>query len=233
MLKVFCGNDVGGVRAAALAAAQKLADTETSVSTIESDAYTTGVIVEAVGATSLFGGTELFIIDTPSENSDFETEVKNHLKEMSESPNIFIIIEGTLLAGPKKEYGKYAESLEEFKSAAAERFNTFAMADALASKDKKKLWMLLQEAKEGGLAEEEIIGVLWWQLKALRLAANTKNATEAGMKDFPYNKAKRSLSKFTEGEIEALSHSLLTVYHDGHAGIRDIDVALEKWSLSI
>ena len=233
MLKVFCGNDVVGVRAAALAAAQKLTDAETSVSTIESDAYTTGVIVEAVGATSLFGGTELFVIDTPSENSDFEAEVKNHLKEMSESANTFIVIEGALLAGPKKEYSKYAESLEEFKTAATERFNTFAMADALASKDKRKLWLLFQEAKAGGLAEEEIIGVLWWQLKALRLAAAASSASEAGMKDFPYNKAKRALATFKDGELEELSHSLLTVYHDGHGGIRDIDTALEKWTLTI
>jgi DNA polymerase III delta subunit len=232
MLKVFCGNDVGKVRAAALAAARESAAPDTSVTTVEAEGYSTGVITDAVGASSLFGGTELFVIDTPSENSDFEEEVKNNLKEMGESANTFIVIEGALLAGPKKEYGKYAESLEEFKAAAAERLNVFSLADALADKDKKKLWLLLQEMKHAGVPEEEIIGILWWQLKSLRLAAATDSASEAGMKDFPYNKAKRALSKFKPGEIEELSHSLLSVYHDGHGGIRDIDTSLEHWVLS-
>jgi hypothetical protein len=53
------------------------------------------------------------------------------------------------------------------------------------------------------------------------------------MKDFPYNKAKRSLRNFKEGELEKLSQTLLAVYHDGHGGKRDIDLALEKWTLTI
>jgi len=233
MLKVFCGNDMVGVRAAALAAAQGFSDSNTTITTIEAQGYSTGVIIDAIGASSLFGGTEIFVIDTPSENTEFEEEVKSHLKEMSESVNTFIVIEGALLAGPKKEYNKYAESLEEFKVMATERFNTFSMADALTDKDKRKLWLLLQEAKAAGLSEEEIIGTLWWQLKSLRLAATTNSPNEAGMKDFPYNKAKRSLANFKDGEIDELSRSLLTVYHDGHGGIRDIDTALEKWIISI
>jgi hypothetical protein len=52
------------------------------------------------------------------------------------------------------------------------------------------------------------------------------------MKDFPYNKAKRSLTKFTPGDVTTLSQSLLELYHDGHGGIRDIDLALEEWVLS-
>ena len=144
-----------------------------------------------------------------------------------------MVIEGTLLAAPKKAYAKYAESLEEFKAEKEERFNTFAMADALAAKDKKRLWLLLQEATAAGLAAEEIIGVLWWQLKTLRLAAITNSAREAGLKDFPYNKAKRALVKFKDSELERTSESLLAVYHGGHGGKRDIDLALEQWTLSL
>ena len=38
---------------------------------------------------------------------------------------------------------------------------------------------------------------------------------------------------FKEGELEALSRSLLALYHDGHGGKKDIDLALEKWTLTI
>jgi hypothetical protein len=82
-----------------------------------------------------------------------------------------------------------------------------------------------------GLSAEEIIGTLWWQLKTLRLAMLTKSAEEAGVKDFPYNKAKRALKNFKDGEIETLSLRLLNLYHDGHAGKCDIDLALEEWVL--
>jgi hypothetical protein len=150
---------------------------------------------------------------------------------MSESQNTFLILEGALLAPVKKSYAKHAASSEEFIAVKNERFNTFAMADALAQKDRRQLWVLLQNAKREGLAAEEIIGMLWWQLKALRLADVTSNAAQAGMKDFPYNKAKRSLAKFAPGEVIKNSHTLLELYHDGHAGLRDIDLALEQWVL--
>ena len=52
------------------------------------------------------------------------------------------------------------------------------------------------------------------------------------MKEFPYNKAKRSLAQFSPGAVAELSQSLLELYHDGHAGLRDIDLALEEWVLS-
>ena len=123
--------------------------------------------------------------------------------------------------------------MEEYKAAAAERFNAFGMADSLSRKDKKTLWLQLQDAKQANLSAEEIIGTLWWQLKSMRLAKNTNSAAEAGMKDFPYNKAKRALSAFKDGELESLSRGLLTVYHEGHLGKVDIDIALERWMLTL
>lgn len=231
MYKVFFGTDRQGVRDAATNFVEQKLPADGTLTTIEADEFAAGRIADTLGATSLFGGEEWFVFDTPSADADFAEEVKKNLKEMSESSNTFLILEGALLAPAKKSYGKYSESIEEFTAVKTERFNTFVMADALASKDRRKLWVLLQEAKLGGLAPEEIIGMLWWQLKALRLAEVTRNANEAGMKDFPYNKAKRSLSKFAAGEVEKLSYSLISLYHDGHSGVRDIDLALESWVL--
>jgi len=202
-----------------------------TVTTLEAQSFVSGQIADALGAASLFGGEEWFVIDTPAADPDMAQEVTSSLKEMSESQNTFLILEGALLAPAKKSYAKHAASSEEFIAVKNERFNTFAMADALAQKDRRQLWVLLQNAKREGLAAEEIIGMLWWQLKALRLADVTSNAAQAGMKDFPYNKAKRSLAKFTPGEVIKNSHTLLELYHDGHAGLRDIDLALEQWVL--
>ncbi len=232
MLSVYYGNDMVKARQAALALVDtSIEKTGARLTKLESSNFAPGMLADMLGAVSLFGEVELFLIDTPSENPDFYTEVSGVLSEMAQSSNQFVIIEGTLLAAEKKKFEKYAGMMEEFKKTAETPFNVWAMADALASRDKKSLWVLLMDAKRAGLVAEEIIGTLWWQLKTLRLAMLTKSASDAGMKDFPYNKAKRSLQNFKEGEVASLSAGLLKVYHDGHGGIRDIDEGLEEWVL--
>lgn len=229
MLYVFFGTDRTAVRDAA----HKVTEPIATPTMIDEGSFEPGMVASAVGAASLFGGTEGFIIDTPSSDESFESEVLGSLADMASSPNVFVIIEGPLLADAKKKYGKYAVTMEEFTAVKAERFNSFALSDALAKKDKKHLWMLLAEARQAGVRSEELVGILWWQLKTMRLAKVTKNASEAGMKDFPYNKAKRALALFKDGEVEQLSRSLLELYHLSHQGKRDMDLALEEWVLTV
>ena len=233
MYVVFYGSDRGKVRDGATEYIDSNLPSDGTLTTIDGSDFEPGQIADALGASSLFGGSEWFVLDTPSDNVDFAEAVNSSLAELSESGNTFVILEGSLLAPAKKKYEKYAADVKEFTAEKAERFNSFVLAEALAGKDKRKLWVLLQESRLEGLREEEIVGMLWWQLKALRLAALTKSAAEAGMKDFPYNKAKRALTKFSEGEVERLSQSLLEVYHAGHSGMMDMDVALEEWVLSL
>jgi len=233
MLKVFYGNDVIKIRQAALnAVGQSVAGGDVLV-TIDENNYVPGIYTDAAGGVSLFGGRQVYLIDTPSSDERMYEDTVTNLSIFQESGHLFVVIEESLLAAAKKDFAKYAESMEEFKAVANERFNSFAMADALASRDKKSLWLLLNEAVLSGIALEELIGTLWWQLKSLRLAAVTNSAAEAGMKDYPYNKAKRSLSKFKPGEVETLSQSLLALQHDSRLGKRDLDLALEWWVLSI
>ncbi|HEY0964584.1 MAG TPA: hypothetical protein VGE31_02185 [Candidatus Paceibacterota bacterium] len=229
MLYVFFGTDRTAVRNAA----QKVSETIGSPTIIDETAYAPGAVASAAQTASLFGGTEIFIIDTPSDDDTFEAEVIGSVAALKESQNTFVIMEHALLADVKKKYGKYAERMEEFSATKAERFNTFALADALAKRDKKNLWVLLAEAQRTGIRSEELVGILWWQLKTMRLANVTRSAADAGMKDFPYNKAKRALGLFKEGEVESLSRSLLALYHHAHQGTRDMDLALEEWVLRI
>ena len=233
MLKVFFGTDEIATRAQAQAYINKAADAGATVERVSAENFASGLLEDLAEANSLFGGEQVIVLDTPSQSTDFNETVMEKLSLWEESAHTFVVIEAGLLAPAKKKYTKHAVSLDEFTAEKAERFNTFAMADALAKKDKKQLWFLLQEAKAAGQSAEEIIGILWWQLKSLRLAASTTSAKEAGMKDFPYNKARRSLSNFKDGELGMLSRDLLALYHDGHAGTRDIDIALERWLLTL
>lgn len=233
MYLVFFGNDRERVRNSATEYISDNIPSDGVVTSLESGDFVPGMISDALGASSLFGGPQWFVLDSPFENKDFFEEVNDSLKQLSESANTFIILEGALLAPEKKAYSKFSLGVFEFSLDKEAKPNVFAMTEALATKNKKQLWTLLQEARLSGLNTEAIVGMLWWQLKTMRLALITKTAEEAGMKDFPYSKAKRALVNFPNNTIEKLSQSLLALYHEGHAGVRDMDLALEEWVLSI
>lgn len=230
MLSVYFGSD----RKSVVDEAQKITKAvESTATTIDESSFVSGQFNELTASTSLFGETGVYIIDTPSSDTEFYEECIASLEDMSKSNNTFVIVEGSLLAPAKKKFSKYAEKIEEFSADKPERFNTFGLADALAKKDKKSLWVMTQEAFLVGVKEEEIIGILWWQLKTIRLSSLTSSATEAGLKDYPYRKAKQALNKFSVEGVQKLSRDLLSLYHKGHKGKRDIKLALEQWVLTI
>lgn len=233
MLAVFYGNDAVAVRDAAHRYVLKYVPEGVAYMTIDVDNYAAGAVRDAAGGVSLFGGASTYVIDTPSADEQFAAEVRDMLPALAESSHVFVVIENTLLADVKKVFAKHADTIEEHKRAAERGFNSFSLADALARRDKRSLWMLLQDAFRAGEGSEEIIGILWWQLKALRLASVTASAKEADMKEFPYQKAKRALAKFKDGELTQLSHSLLAAYHDARIGKLDLDLALERWVLGL
>ncbi len=234
MLHLYFGTDTIKVRQTALAAVATLSQNGNRVERVELENLNAGRLADMLGAASLFGETTIYLIDTPSEDADVYDLLVASLAELADSSNTVVVMEKGLLAAQKKKWQNVAAVCEEFAaSGAGESFNAFSLADALLSRDKKTLWLLYTEAKQKGLSAEEIIGTLWWQLKTLRLAALTQNAAEAEMKDFPYNKAKRALKNFKTGDLEKLSASLLKIYHEGHGGIKDIDLGLEEWTLSV
>ncbi|MFN3188230.1 MAG: hypothetical protein ACK42D_01660 [Candidatus Paceibacteria bacterium] len=233
MLTVFYGNDTVAVRGEAMKLLDSYVEEGFDVARYSSEQYSQGLVENLLQADSLFGGKEVAVFDTPSENSDFYEAVISLVAELVASPLPFVIIEQSLTAAQLRPFAKVEATMQECKKVKNDYFNVFALADSLLAKDKKTLWILLQEARRNEIPTEELIGILWWQLKMLRLTFVTTSASEAGVKDFPYNKAKRGQSKYTKEEVDTLSLSLLEVYHDGHGGRRDIVSALEGWLLNI
>lgn len=232
MLYAFFGTDTLKVRKEALAFLADRTKDGGEVVTFTTQNFDGSTLIGAAGSTSLFGGTPCYLLDTPSESADVFTFVFEELETLAVSVNTFVIIEAGLLAADKKVLTKYATEMSEYVRAPGKAFNVFSLTDALARRDKRALWVLLMEAKREGFSEEEIIGTLFWQMKSLRLAARAGSAEEAGMKPFVYTKSRGALIKFKEGEIDAKARELVSLYHDGHRGVRDISIALEKWILS-
>lgn len=231
MLAIYYGTDTIKVRDAAFKALASFPEASSRV--ISADSFESGVVRDAAMSSGLFGDAFTYLIDMPSDRDEFDEEVKEALPLLASSAHRFIVIEGALGAAEKKLYGKHAAELVEYAGTAAERPNVFVLADALARKDKRSLWVTLVELRRVGIREEEMIGILWWQLKTLRLASKTTNSTEAGLKDFQYTKAKRALTKFTPDELMQLSTSLLTLQHEARLGLRDLSLALEAWVLGL
>jgi DNA polymerase III delta subunit len=231
MLYLFYGTDRTRARDAVSAHLEQHQPPNAALATIDGETYEAGVLEDALGATSLFGGEQWCIVDTPSSEPEFQEAVRGALEAMGASENTFIVIEGSLLAADRKRYEKHAQQVQQFTAEKSETFNLFSLAEAYAARDKRRLWVLVQQARLSGVRPEEIIGMLWWQTKALRLAAATSSAEAAGMKQFPYAKAKQAVRNFPPGELERSARALLTLYHEGHAGETDIDTALEIWVL--
>ncbi len=233
MLYLYFGNDAPKVRHKAFQFIETLTKGEVLATHVTKENYAPGMILEYAEGTSLFGSTEVIVIDTVSEDDTVFQETLGLLPVMAQSANHFVFIESTLTAPMKKKIQTHTTMIEEIKGETKERFNAFLLTDAYLRKDKKSLWLLLMEAWNAGVSNEEIIGILFWQVKMLRLALRTKSAEEAGQKPFVYSKAKRALTQFKKGEPDTHSEQLLSLYHDGHQGKVDTALALEKWTLSI
>jgi DNA polymerase III delta subunit len=232
MLAVFFGSDQMAVREEVHKYIDSIIEVGQDIERIEGDGLEKGALISLASSEVLFGKPPVYLIDTLSNQTEMFEDLLEQLEVLAKSPFYFVVLEKDLNANSKKQFTKHASVINEFKKSTENKtFNSFLLAEALVNKDKKQLWILLQEARKNNISSEEIIGILWWQLKTIRLAKLTKNAEEAGVKDFPYNKAKRALKNFKDGELETLSLNLLTLYHNGHAGKRDIDLALEEWVL--
>jgi DNA polymerase III delta subunit len=233
MLYVYFGNDATKVRTEAFAFLHTLTDTDSSVTKVTADTYQAGMLADFAESVSLFGTAQAVVLDMLSENEEIFSEILASLDVLGESGNSFILIEEALNAANKRKIEASATKMHEVASEKKTAFNTFALCDALLLRDKKTLWLLLMEAWRSGATNEELVGILLWQIKILRLAERTGSAEEAGQKAFVYGKAKRALAKFKKGELDQMSRALLTIYHDGHLGKCDMSLALEKWVLQI
>ena len=184
----------------------------------------------------LFGNTSLFVFDCLFDKKAEQEVLLAHANELRLSPNFFLVFEPELDKKIGDEIKATKAEVEEFalkKEDTRPEFNIFSLGDALGKRNKKELWVLYQEATSAGLSSEEISGTLFWAVKNLALMKNAKNGDDAGMSPFVAKKSREFAKNYTQEEIKNLSHSLVTIYHEAHRGGEPMDVALERFILSI
>jgi len=87
-------------------------------------------------------------------------------------------------------------------------FNVFPLADAFGSRDKRKAWVLYQQALLAGVAADRIFFTLMWKIKSLMTFRRSD-------------------------DLKNLSERMVMGYHQARRGKGEIETFLEKTILSL
>ncbi|MFA6315507.1 MAG: hypothetical protein WC648_04035 [Candidatus Paceibacterota bacterium] len=192
-----------------------------------------------LGGQGLFSSKYIVFLDKVTLNEDADGSLSQFIEPMHESSNIFIVFESKLRAEYVKLFAKYAEKVvvsevnNSVKFAKNKEFNIFGLGDAIGTREVYKAWMLYREALDHGLQPENIIGTVFWQVKSIILASKSKSAAESGLSPFVFNNCKRFASNYSMNELSDMSRNLVSLYHDGHRGLVDLELAMEKFILKM
>ncbi len=214
---------------------------------LDSDSFSEIKLEEFIKSQGLFEKKYIIQIDGLLEDKKVSKSIINKLKDIEESENIFIFIDKKISKLILKKIEKHAVKIQEFSSKKSDsrsfatnngnfrinEFNIFELATHFGNRNKKDLWVLYQKTKLKDIPTEEVSGILFWQLKVMFQALNSKNYTEAGLKPFVFNKAKGYLKKYSEVELKKISSKLVSLYHDSRRGLVEFDLVIEKFILTL
>ncbi len=208
MLYFYSGTDREKARIALNAAVAKLSRAIVRIT----DAHTREDMEMALRGGGMFDGARTVIFDGTLSNAEMRDIILGSLSLLKESEEHFFILEEKLDAETRKRIEKYAEKSERFDSVSKKKgTNIFAMANALARRDKRALWLNYQGELAKGTAPEAIHGVLFWGVKDAFLKARAGDSQE---------RAKKLIAILAE------------LPHEARRRGEDLEYALERFVLS-
>jgi DNA polymerase III delta subunit len=170
---------------------------------------------EYASGQGLFENKYIIFLDRLCEDKRIKEDFLSHIKEIGESQNIFIILEGKIDKVSSGKIEKKAEKTQEFllPEIKKEEYNAFVLADALGKRDRKNTWMLYRKAIDKGEAPEAIHGMMFWKVKTMIL--------------------NQYYGAYTKDELYLLADKLITVYHDSRRGAHELETGVERVVLSL
>ena len=238
MLYIFHGSDTAtsSKKMIATIAQMQKKKPDASFFRVEDGKLTQDIVNELTLSQGLFEQKYIVEIQYPLEKADTKGVFLKNLKELSESDNVFLVLESEINKTDLKKIEKHSEKLFEHnveKSVKKNDINLFNVAEQIMKGDKKNGWAGLRKALDAGISPEEIHGVLWWQVKSIYMSKISKNASSAGMKEFTFNKAKRLGEKYRKEDVEKIMNELVEMSHEAHLGNKDFELGLERFVLNI
>jgi DNA polymerase III delta subunit len=236
MLYVFHGTDethVANKRIALLSVLQKKrADAE--VFQFDAQTLLPDVLDDLLSAQGLFFQKHIIVINNVCEKEVCRSMVLERIEAMGTSEHVVILSERTLDAEAVRKITPHARDISEHKKQAKKPTeNPFAMAEALAQKDTRKLWLACVTQLRGGAESEMLVGTLHWQVRMLLFAKKGISAGDAGVSPYALQKAERCAGNFSLEELQEISRSLVELYHNAHRGMFPMKTGLERWCLRV
>lgn len=141
---------------------------------------------------SLYSGSGLFfsksavIFRNILDREETRDLVLKRIKNMAQSENSFIFLDGKLNKGVVDAFKKAKAEVDVFEllKEKKEKFNNFLLANAFEQKDKLNLWIYYRMAVDKGVGLEELVGVLFWKAKDMFLKRNFNKFSEEQLKNF-------------------------------------------------
>jgi hypothetical protein len=174
-----------------------------------SNDFNKNLIINYSSNINLFGATPAVILENIiSEKGDIF--LNKELDILKESKTLFLFIEDKMLAASQKKYKKYGEIITFENKKINQKFNTFAITDAFANKNKIATWTIYNESILQGIEPEAIAGLLFWKIKNMILTGS---------------------KIFNKNELKSQSSQIISIYHKAHKGELDFSTSLERFIL--
>ncbi len=237
MYYVIFGNDGPRARAKAhdLLAVLKQKKPEAELFSLNDETFRGSTFEELIGGRGLFEKKLIVFLDHVFRDGDAKAQVLKWARQDQGSENVFLFLEAALDAKTKAVLARTAEKMQEISAAGEKKqtFQIFSLTDAFGRRDRRSLWVLFQKALAEDASPEEIHGILFWQLKAMRLASEGGSAQVSGLNPFVFRKSLGFAKNYSKGELMAMSSGLVALYHDAHAGRRAFETGLEQFILTL
>jgi len=173
-----------------------------------SDANTLADLRVALAGGGMFDSVRAVVLDSTLANEEMRESVVAALPALRDTKEPFFMIEEKPDAATRRVLEKHAEALEKFETVKRpEDKAIFALKQALAQGDKKKLWIGIEREFIGGKAPEAVHGFLFWAAKTMLLQGGGVRARElvAALAALPHEARRRG-----EGLEYALERFVLT-----------------------
>ncbi len=216
MIYLFHGSDVGKTRAKAFAwvSAARAKAPEAPYIRLDTESLTHESLGSALGSQGLFFSRSLISLDDPFSLSETSQVVFEALQALADSEHVVAIIAPKITAPHlKKIEPKAAKVFEQMlaEKKAARGFNS-GLVNALAARDRTVLWKEIIKAIRAGDAPEMVHGLLHWKARDLM---------------------QKGSCVWKPDEARALSRRLIELVSEARSGSLPLNLALERFALSV
>lgn len=193
--------------------------------------FVPGQVLELIGSTGLFSEEKCIVLRDLYQLADSKQWLLDNRQLLAESPHTVILVEDSLTKTELKKWEKYSESFSfELAKSKGQEFNSFALTDAVGRRDKKQSWLIYQQALRHGKVAEELHGLIFWMLKTMLLVSY---GSDHGLKPFVAKKAAGFARNYSPAELKKTSAKLVDLYHQSRRGGAPLELALEKFLLTL